>query len=165
MTSAAVRAGRAIVPGQDGLSVRYQEQGLLPDRAEATRSVAAENSDRDLDSRLVRDQRVGERREIFHVRSEKNRFARENRLDRILPAARREAFADKNNRGDGVPMLKLASGIEKKTIRWRNSRTACFAPQADAQAKPFEVRTNFPGPLHVSRGDDQGKRRESARRR
>ena len=43
-------------------------------------------------------------------------FAGHDRFDRILSAARRQTFADKRDRGDGIPIAKLPRGIDEKAV-------------------------------------------------
>jgi hypothetical protein len=50
------------------------------------------------------------------VRTEENWLAGKNRLDRVLSAAGGEAFPDKDNGGDRIPVLKLARCVEKETV-------------------------------------------------
>ena len=86
---------------------------------------------------MVSDKSLRQRGKIFHVRTEENGFARKDWLDWILPAARGETLADKNNRRDRIPILQLTRAVEKQTIGRRFTRGACLAAQANIQSQPL----------------------------
>src|SRR6202030_469740 len=124
-------SGGAVVPGEHGLSVGYQPKSSFPIAQEPCDLLLQRIWIAHLYGRLVCDERLGERGKIFHVRTEENGFAGQDRLDRVLSAVRGETLPDKHNRGDGVPMLELAGGIEEETVGRRRTRAAGFAAQAN----------------------------------
>src|SRR5437773_9089234 len=149
-----------MVPGEDGLGVGHQAQRSFPVAQKPGDLLLQGIRIAHLHGGFVRDERLGKGGKIFHVRTEENRFAGENWLDGVLSTARGQAFADKHNRGNGVPMLQLACGIKEKTFGRRSPGFASFAAQANVQSESLETVTNFAGTFHVSRRDDQSEGRE-----
>jgi hypothetical protein len=158
------KPGRAIgstaMAGQHGLGVGDQPQGGFPIAKEPGDLFLQRIRIAHLDGRLVREQRLGERGEIFHVRAEENGFAGKNGFNRILPAARGQALADKHDRRNGVPVLKLTGRIEKQACWRRGTSAARFAAQTNVEAEPFQPSPNFPGAFHMPGGDNQNESRE-----
>ena len=69
-----------------------------------------------LDGAFVRHEFSCQRDEILHVRTKYDRPARHDRFDRILPAVRGHAFADKYDGRNTVPASKVTGRIEKHAI-------------------------------------------------
>ena len=70
-----------------------------------------------LDRAFLQYQRLRQCREILHVRTKHDWFARDNRLHGILPAVRGQAFPHEHNRGDSIPAMKITCCIENNAIR------------------------------------------------
>ena len=108
-TSIGGAAGRAAVPGEDRLGIRDQAQGRLAITQEPGDLFLQANSGRwTWIAASFATKRLGQRGKVFHVRTEENRLAGQDRFDRILAPTRGETLADKDNRGDGIPILQLA---------------------------------------------------------
>ena len=69
-----------------------------------------------LDRAFLQYQRLRQCREVLHVRTKHDRFARDNRLHGILPAVRSQAFPHEHNRGDSIPAMKVTCCIENNAI-------------------------------------------------
>jgi len=147
------------VASKDGVRIRHQPESGFPVAQKPNDLLMQGIRIADLDRGLVPYQSFGERGEIFHVRTKKNGFAGKDGLDRILPAAGGQAFADKHNRGDGIPMLQLAGSIEHDAVG-RRSASARLAPQANRQAQSLEPFANFRHTFHMPGRDNQSERRE-----
>ena len=89
------------------------------------------------------------------MRTEENRLAGKDGLDGILSAARSQAFADKDDGSDGIPMLQLPGGIEKETVGRRTADAAGFAAQGNFQAELLESSANFRDAFHMTGRDNQ----------
>lgn len=146
--------------GEDGLGVGDQTQRCFPIAKEPGDLLLQRIRIANLDGRVVRNQSLSECGKIFHMGTEEHRLAGKNRLDRILAAARGKTLADKYNRGDRIPMLKLAGCVEEETIGRRDAVRARLAAQTNLETKSFELRANLACPFHMTRRNDQSKRRE-----
>src|SRR4029077_13319914 len=92
------------------------------------------------------------------MRTKHNRFARENRLHRILSTVRGEAFPDEHHSGNVVPTLKLTSRVEEDAIRIGCVAGERFAGERHAQWHSAQLRTNFLQPFDMTRCDEQPQR-------
>ena len=119
-----------MVPGEDGLGVGHQAQRSFPVAQKPGDLLLQGIRIAHLHGGLVRDERLGKGGKIFHMRTEENRFASKNWLDGVLSTVRGQAFANKHNGSDPVPVLKFASSVEKHAFRLRCRMIRCFARQA-----------------------------------
>src|SRR2546430_2538872 len=94
------------------------------------------------------------------MRTKHNRFARENRFDRILSPVRGEAFSDEHHSGDAVPALKFASRIEKHAIRIGCAAGERFAGERYTQRKITQLCADFLQSFDMTRRDEQPQRRK-----
>ena len=94
------------------------------------------------------------------MRTKHNRFARENRLHRILSPVRGEAFPDEHHSGNVVPALKFTSRIEKNAIRIGCAAGERFAGERHAQWHSAQLCTDFLQPFDMTRRDEQPQRRK-----
>ncbi len=81
-----------------------------------------------LDRRLLREKTARDIREILHVRPENHRPAQRARLDGILPAHRRQTFADEHDRRVLVKITQLARRVDEQTFHF-----ACAEPRRPGQ--------------------------------
>ena len=68
------------------------------------------------------DERLREGGEVLHVRSKNDRAIGHDGFDRVLSAARGQALADEDDRGDGIPIAQFAGRIEEETVGRGGSR-------------------------------------------
>ncbi len=94
----------------------------------------------------------GERREIFHVRTEYHSLPGGDRLRRILPAAGVETLADKNHGRALVPVAELAGRVDDQYIRRRGRLPR---PHPYAEIERPEVVAHLTRALGVPRDDHQ----------
>ena len=71
------------------------------------------------------EKRAGDVGEILHVRPEDHRLALRGRLDRVLPADGREAFADEHHRGRLVEKFQLARRVHQQAVQPARRQFAC----------------------------------------
>ncbi len=103
-----------------------------------------------------RNQGAGEVGEIFHVRPEDDRTPGHDRLDRILTAARGQAFAHENNRRGRVPIAQFPGGIEEQAVRGYRA-IGRNAPATRFEAKCAQTGGNLWHPLDVTRRNQEKK--------
>jgi len=101
---------------------------------------------------------VGQGGEILHVRAEDNRAIRDDGLDRVLATVGRQAFADEDDGGDGVPVAQFAGGIEQKTVDGGGSAGFTSSRQGDAEGA--QLPGDFSRALDVARRDEEEEIRE-----
>jgi len=140
--------------------VRHQPKSRFPVAQEPRDFLLQRIRIADLHRGFIHYQCLSEGGEIFHVWTEEHWFAGENGLDWILSAARRQTFADKYYRGDGIPMLQFARGIEKDALGRRRGGAAGLTAQGNFQAKTLEASANFGNAFHMSGRDNQSECRE-----
>src|SRR5262249_18040398 len=92
------------------------------------------------------------------MRTKHNRFARENRLHRILSSVRGEAFPDDHHSGDAVPALKFASRIEEHAIWIGCAVDERFAGERHTQSQSAQFCTDFLQSFDMTRRDEQPQR-------
>ena len=90
--------------------------------------------------------------EVFHVRPENNRLPSEGRLDWILAPVRGEAFPNKSNGGEWVPVIEFAGGVEQQDVPWFAGRQGGSAD--DFCSRGGEFFEEFGRSFHVPRRDD-----------
>lgn len=118
--------------GQNVLSIFHQPATSVRIAQEFRNTLTQLVRVADFDRRLVCNERAREREKVLHVRAEDDRFACEDRFRRILTSMRGETFSHEHDSRDGIPVSKLASGVQEQTVRcFRRVSSVCLAAQRD----------------------------------
>ena len=91
--------------------------------------------------------------EVLGVWSDNHRATGLHGLEKILPAARMQALADKSELGASIQCGQKSQPIDHDTIRVRSARIA--RPDSGPKSVAASDARNGVAPIHVSRCDDQ----------
>ena len=130
-----------------------------------TTASSSSRSVRHLHGRAVGEKRVGDLREVLHVRAEDDRLAVDRRLEDVVPAGRHEAAADEHRRGDLIELRELADRVEDHRVDARlGVDRQLAAPHRRQPLLPAQA-LDLGEPLRMPRGENQQRVAARLRRR
>ena len=105
--------------------------------------------------RAVGEERVGDLREVLHVRTEHDRLAVHRRLEDVVAAGRHEAAADEHRRRDLIELRELADRVEDHGVGARLGVDRQLAAADRRQPFALTEALDFGEPLRMPRREDQ----------